>query len=72
MYSRHIAEALRGEHVFWGVLQNDSELRDAIDVVSAHTFSEIPLTKEQREMAEAMGKPIWNSEDHVYRMLKSV
>lgn len=48
-------------------MQNDPELRDAIDVVSAHTFSEIPLTREQREMAEAMGKPIWNSEDHVYR-----
>ena len=47
-------------------MQTDAELRDAIDVVSAHTFSEIQLTKEQREMAEAMGKPIWNSEDHVY------
>ena len=47
-------------------MQTDAELREAIDVVSAHTFSEIQLTKEQREMAEAMGKPIWNSEDHVY------
>ena len=48
-------------------MQKDKELLDALDVVSAHTFSEIQLTKEQRAMAEAMGKPIWNSEDHVYR-----
>lgn len=48
-------------------MQNDKELRDAIDVVSAHTFSEIQLTKEQRALAESMGKPIWNTEDHVYR-----
>ena len=47
-------------------MQTDEELRNAIDVVSAHTFSEIQLTKEQRELAESMGKPIWNSEDHVY------
>lgn len=56
-----------GKMNFLKDMQNDPELRDAIDVVSAHTFSEIPLSKEQREMAEAMGKPIWNSEDHVYR-----
>jgi len=48
-------------------MQNDKELQEAIDIVSAHTFSEIQLTKEQREMAESMGKPIWNSEDHIYR-----
>ena len=47
-------------------MQQDPELREAIDVVSAHTFSEIPLARELREMAEAMGKPIWNSEDHIY------
>lgn len=48
-------------------MERDPELRDAIYAVSAHTFSEIPLTAEQRSMAEKMGKPIWNSEDHVYR-----
>ena len=56
-----------GKMNFLKDMQNDAELRDAIDIVSAHTFSEIPLSKEQREMAEAMGKLIWNSEDHVYR-----
>lgn len=47
-------------------MQEDTELRDALDAVCAHTFSEIQLTSEQRKMAEDMGKPIWNSEDHVY------
>lgn len=51
---------------FLKYMQEDAELRDALDAVCAHTFSEIQLTPEQRKMAEDMGKPIWNSEDHVY------
>ena len=47
-------------------MQEDAELAEALDAVCAHTFSEIQLTPEQRRMAEGMGKPIWNSEDHVY------
>ena len=47
-------------------MQRDEELRNAFYAVSAHTFSEIQLTPEQRKMAEEMGKPIWNSEDHNY------
>ena len=47
-------------------MQEDQELRDALDAICAHTFSEIQLTPEERKMAEDMGKPIWNSEDHVY------
>ena len=47
-------------------MEKDAELRQAIDIVSAHTFSEIQLKPEQRQAAEAMGKPIWNSEDHNY------
>lgn len=56
-----------GKMNFLNDMQSDEELRNSIDVVSAHTFSEIPLSKELREIAEAMGKPIWNSEDHIYR-----
>ena len=56
-----------GKMDFLRDMLDDPELQKAIDVVSAHTFSEIPLSSEQRKMAEAMGKPIWNSEDHVYR-----
>ena len=51
---------------FMKAMEHDSELRDAIYAVSAHTFSEIPLTAQQRAIAEKMGKPIWNSEDHIY------
>lgn len=52
---------------FLNDMREDTELRDALYAVSAHTFSEIPLTAEQRAIAEAMGKPIWNSEDHIYK-----
>ena len=55
-----------GKMDFLKDMQTDEELREAIDVVSAHTFSEIQLTAEQRALAESMGKQIWNSEDHVY------
>ena len=51
---------------FLKYMQKDKELRDALDAVCAHTFSEIQLTAEERKIAEDMGKPIWNSEDHVY------
>jgi galactosylceramidase len=51
---------------FISEMQKDEELREALDVVSAHTFNEIQLTPEKRQAIEAMGKPIWNSEDHVY------
>lgn len=47
-------------------MQKDPELRDAIDVISAHTFSEIPLSEEDRAIVESLGKPVWNSEEHVY------
>lgn len=48
-------------------MQQDRELADALDAVCAHTYSEIPLSQEQRAAIEALGKPIWNSEDHVYK-----
>ncbi|EKJ88881.1 Glycosyl hydrolase family 59 [Bacteroides finegoldii] len=47
-------------------MKRDVELQEAFDAVSAHTFSEIPLTPEQRQLVESMNKPIWNSEDHIY------
>ncbi len=47
-------------------MAKDSTFRDAVDIVSCHTFSEIQLKPELRKLAESMGKPIWNSEDHVY------
>ncbi|WP_277980191.1 hypothetical protein [Sphingomonas phyllosphaerae] len=52
---------------FVPAMLKDKELRDAIDVVSAHTFSEIPASAAIVEAARRMGKPIWNTEDHVYK-----
>lgn len=45
---------------------NDSLFRSSLDAVSCHTLSEIAVTPEQRTQIERMGKPIWNSEDHIY------
>ena len=47
-------------------MQKDSALAAALDAVCAHTFSEIPLSKEQQAICNDLGKPIWNSEDHFY------
>ena len=52
---------------FLDAMQKDPELADAIDVICAHTFSEIPLKPEQRAAIDALGKPLWNSEEHIYR-----
>ncbi|MGD0464632.1 MAG: galactosylceramidase [Tepidisphaeraceae bacterium] len=46
--------------------QTDPELRDAVDVISNHTISEIPATAEVKALSERLGKPIWNTEEHVY------
>lgn len=51
---------------FMPVMAEDHELADAIDIISAHTFSEIHLTPESRALAESFGKPVWNSEEHIY------
>ena len=48
-------------------MMTDKELRDAIDIISGHVFYERgEVSPENQRMAEQMGKPIWNSEDHVY------
>ena len=48
-------------------MMTDKELRDAIDIISGHVFYERgEVSSENQRMAEQMGKPIWNSEDHVY------
>lgn len=45
----------------------DTELREALDIISAHTFSEIPLSAENKAIVEQLGKPLWNTEDHIYK-----
>jgi galactosylceramidase len=52
---------------FVSEMLRDKELQDSIDVISAHTFSEIPASSSIIAAAGRMSKPIWNTEDHVYR-----
>lgn len=50
-------------------LLKDPAARDAIDIIGAHIlYGETGhASKDVRAMAEQMGKPIWNTEDHVYK-----
>ena len=52
---------------FLDEMLRDSALAASIDIISAHTFSEIPVTAEQRDKILQLGKPLWNSEEHIYR-----
>jgi galactosylceramidase len=47
----------------------DEKLRSAIDILSAHTLVTMPAEKaaQARELAAKLGKPIWNTEEHVYK-----
>jgi galactosylceramidase len=47
-------------------LLTDKDLRDSIDIISAHTFTNFKNTPEVQAIAAELGKPIWNTEDHVY------
>lgn len=58
----------KGKLDFVKDLFTDKELRDAIDIIGGHVFYEgEPVSVEERNMAEEFGKPIWNTEDHVYK-----
>lgn len=48
-------------------LLTDSVLRASIDVIGAHTMSEIPTPPAIIKISEDLGKPIWNSEEHIYK-----
>ncbi|MBM6993999.1 MAG: galactosylceramidase [Prevotella sp.] len=47
-------------------MEKDTALARAIDIVSGHTFSTIPVTDEQQAVIKRLGKPVWNTEDHIY------
>ncbi len=51
-------------------LADDAELRDAIDIIGAHTMSPkqkcLPASAEVRAVADRFGKDLWNTEEHVY------
>lgn len=46
----------------------DEKLRNSIDIISAHVFwANDTASAAVQKMAATMGKPIWNTEDHVYK-----
>lgn len=47
-------------------LETDRELRDAVDIISNHTMSVVPTPDDVKRLAERFGKPIWNTEEHIY------
>jgi galactosylceramidase len=46
---------------------NDSALRASVDIISAHTMSEIPTPPGIIKLSDSLHKPIWNTEEHVYK-----
>jgi galactosylceramidase len=53
-------------------LLTDAGARDAIDIIGAHVLNSkqpkgVPASPEVKAMAAKMGKPIWNTEEHVYK-----
>jgi galactosylceramidase len=48
-------------------LETDLELRDAVDILGAHTFSEVATTEDVKKLSNLLNKPIWNTEEHTYK-----
>jgi len=48
-------------------MTNDMELRRAVAILSNHTMADRPTPADVRQLADTLGKPIWNSEEHVYK-----
>ena len=48
-------------------MRTDSVLRAAVDIMSAHTMNDMPAPADAVKLSEELGKPIWNSEEHVYK-----
>lgn len=48
-------------------MKTDTVLRQSVDIISAHTMSWIATPPDIIKLGEDLGKPIWNSEEHVYK-----
>lgn len=49
-------------------LLTDEKLGDSIDIISGHILgTDAPASADVQEMAARMYKPIWNTEEHVYK-----
>ncbi len=58
----------KGKLNFVKDMLTDEELRISVDIIGGHVFNEVePVSEENQRIAEQFGKPIWNTEDHVYK-----
>ncbi len=48
-------------------LERDPDLAASVDILSNHTMWETPTPPDVLRISEALHKPIWNSEEHVYK-----
>ncbi len=48
-------------------MTNDVELRNAVAILSAHTMATAPTPPDVLKIAEEYHKPIWNTEEHIYK-----
>jgi galactosylceramidase len=48
-------------------MATDPVLRAAVDAVGNHTMADNATPADVRKMLDDMGKPIWNTEEHVYK-----
>ncbi len=48
-------------------MKTDPVLRAAVSIMSAHTMYEMPASAEIIKLSEDLEKPIWNSEEHIYK-----
>jgi len=48
-------------------MASDPVLKAAVDVVGNHTMADNATPADVRKMLDDMGKPIWNTEEHVYK-----
>jgi galactosylceramidase len=48
-------------------MTNDVELRNAVAILSAHTMATAPTPPDVLKIAGEYNKPIWNTEEHVYK-----
>lgn len=48
-------------------LNSDPDLRKSVDILSNHTLFEKPASPDVQLMAAAFDKPIWNTEEHIYK-----
>lgn len=57
-----------GKMAFLRDMERDTALVRAIDLVSGHVFYEVgAVSAAEREVARKLHKPIWDTEDHVYK-----